>query len=113
MPIPEDIAPRAISAGARELHLKDRMPPTNESRTQWMLVAFACRCGRRKPPMDDRDRRELRALCAQFRELMQHGAEEPLFDQQARRRIGEVIGRSLRRGGSPFAYAPEATRIAS
>ena len=53
-------------------------------------------------PMDDRDRAEVRALCDQFRELMQREIDPPPFDQEARVRIGEAIGRVARRGRSDY-----------
>ena len=53
--------------------------------------------------MDDRDRAELRALCDLFRQTMARQVEEPLFDKEARVRIGEMIGRAAL-VGSEYAY---------
>jgi hypothetical protein len=55
--------------------------------------------------MDDPDRAEMRALLDQFRELMAREVEAPLFDQEARQRIGHMIGSAVRRGGSAFSYS--------
>jgi hypothetical protein len=38
--------------------------------------------------MDDRDRAEMQALCDQFRREMAREVDEPLFDHDARARIG-------------------------
>jgi hypothetical protein len=56
--------------------------------------------------MNDRDRVEMRALCDQFRQLMARQVEAPLFDNEARVRIGEMIGSAVRDGGSEFGYLP-------
>src|SRR6516165_2231417 len=45
-------------------------------------------------PVNDHDRAEMQALCDQFRELMQRDVERTVFDKEACRRIGEVIGRA-------------------
>jgi hypothetical protein len=54
--------------------------------------------------MDDSDRAEIRALCDQFRQLMARQVEVPLFDNEARVRIGEMIGGAVREGGSEIGY---------
>jgi hypothetical protein len=54
--------------------------------------------------MDDSDRAEIRALCDQFRQLMARQVEVPLFDNEARVRIGEMSGSAVRDGGSEFGY---------
>ncbi len=53
--------------------------------------------------MDDRDRAEMQALCDLFRELMAREVEHPVFDGEARVRIGEAIGRAARRERSDYA----------
>lgn len=63
--------------------------------------------------MTDRDRAEMRALCDQFRELMARQVEAPLFGNEARVRMGEMIATAVRRRGPEFAYlrrAPEHAR---
>ena len=52
----------------------------------------------------DRDRDEMRELCRQFRDAMARENDVLLFDQDARERIGNMIGRAVRQGGSQFAY---------
>jgi hypothetical protein len=47
----------------------------------------------------DRDRAEMRALCDLFRREMARQIEEPLFDQDARARIGHAIGSAVRQSG--------------
>jgi hypothetical protein len=54
--------------------------------------------------MTDRDRAELRALCDQFRRAMASENDVLLYDQDAKPRIGEMIGSAVRRGGSEFGY---------
>ena len=59
--------------------------------------------------MDDRDRVEMRALCDQFRQLMARQVEAPLYDQEAKRRIGQMIGHAALEGsnyGYPSALGP-------
>ena len=51
----------------------------------------------------DRDRAEMRALCDLFRQSMRESGPM-LFDQDAKQRIGEMIGSAVRRGGSEFGY---------
>jgi hypothetical protein len=46
----------------------------------------------------------MRALCDQFRQLMARQVEVPLFDNEARVRIGEMIGGAVREGGSEIGY---------
>ena len=55
-------------------------------------------------PMEDRERQELRALCDQFKELMQRNIEHTLFDKEACQRIGETISRSAHQSRSEYAY---------
>lgn len=51
--------------------------------------------------MTDPDRAEMRTLCEAFRQAMAREVEAPLqFDQHARVRIGEMIGRAARQGRS-------------
>jgi hypothetical protein len=52
--------------------------------------------------MDDRDRAEMHALLDQFRKAMARENEALFFDRDARVRIGEVIGNTMRQGGSEF-----------
>jgi hypothetical protein len=53
--------------------------------------------------MDDHERAELRRLREKFLEIMRRGNEVPLFDEPARQRIGEAIGRAARQGRSDYA----------
>jgi hypothetical protein len=53
--------------------------------------------------MDDRDRAEMRALCDQFRRTVTRQNEVAMFDEAARIRVGEAIGRAARRGRSDYA----------
>ena len=54
--------------------------------------------------MDDSDRAEMRALCDQFRrEMAGVLTREPVFDHDARQRIGEAIGKAARQGRSDYA----------
>ena len=46
--------------------------------------------------MDDRERAEMQALLDQFREAMARENAELLFDQAAKVRIGEAIGKAAR-----------------
>jgi hypothetical protein len=55
--------------------------------------------------MDDSDRRELRALCDQFKDLMRRDVERTAFDKEACQRIGEMIGRSAHHGQSEYPYS--------
>ena len=55
--------------------------------------------------MNDADHRELLALRDQFLEMMQRTEAPALFDEDARRRVGELIGRSARQGRSEYAYS--------
>jgi hypothetical protein len=52
--------------------------------------------------MTDRDRAEMRALCNQFRRTMAREVDQALFDDDARVRIGEMIGRAARQGHSDY-----------
>jgi hypothetical protein len=51
----------------------------------------------------DRDRAEMRALCDMFRQEMAR-ENEPLFDHDARARIGDMIASAVLQGGSAFGY---------
>jgi hypothetical protein len=53
--------------------------------------------------MNELDRRELLALRDRFLESMRRDTEVPLFDEEARRCIGEMISRSARQGRSEYA----------
>jgi hypothetical protein len=53
--------------------------------------------------MTDRDRAEMRALCDLFRQAIARQVDEPVFDHDARARIGQAIGSAVRDGGSAFA----------
>jgi hypothetical protein len=54
------------------------------------------------------DRAEMRALCDQFREAMARENDVLLYDKAARERIGEAIGRAVRKGRSDYAaLSPE------
>jgi hypothetical protein len=55
--------------------------------------------------MNDVDHRELLALRDQFLEMMRRTEPPAPFDQDARRRVGELIGRSARHGRSEYAYS--------
>jgi hypothetical protein len=57
--------------------------------------------------MTDRDRDEMQALLDQFRKAMARENEAQLFDQDARKRIGEMIGKATREGGADFGYLPQ------
>ena len=50
------------------------------------------------PMREDRERRELQRLRDEFLEIMRRENEAVLFDEEAQRRIGQSIGRSLRAG---------------
>jgi hypothetical protein len=41
-------------------------------------------------------------VCDQFRELMAREVDHPLFDQDARVRIGKMIGKAARQGRSDY-----------
>ena len=56
--------------------------------------------------MTDRDRAEMQALLDQFRKAMARENEVQLFDHEARQRIGKMIGKATREGGSDFGYLP-------
>jgi hypothetical protein len=62
--------------------------------------------------MDDWEKRERRALCDQFRALMQQQAEVLAYDDAAKQRFGQMIGRSPR-GRSQFAYHDSSSRARS
>jgi hypothetical protein len=53
--------------------------------------------------MDDLDRAAMRALCDQFRAAMAQENDVLLFDEEARERAGEAIGRAARRERSDYA----------
>jgi hypothetical protein len=52
--------------------------------------------------MTDRDRAEMQALLDQFRRGMAEEFDQPLFDKEARVRIGETIGKAARQGYSDY-----------
>ena len=52
--------------------------------------------------MTDLDRAEMRALADQFREAMAREMDQPLFDEEARMRIGRIIGGPVRQGRSDY-----------
>jgi len=54
--------------------------------------------------MDDRDRTEMQALCDLFRRAMACKVGPPVFDQESRERVGDMIGRSARHGRPYHAY---------
>jgi hypothetical protein len=54
-------------------------------------------------PMDDLEHRELQALRDQFLETMRHDAEVPPLDEEARRRVGQMISGAAR--AQPLAIA--------
>jgi hypothetical protein len=54
--------------------------------------------------MTDRDRAGMRALCDQFRTLIERQIERQLFEDDARQRLGEVISSAVRHGGPAFSY---------
>jgi hypothetical protein len=48
---------------------------------------------------------ELRAMCEQFKKLMQQQTDVPTYDQVARVRLGQMIGRAAL-DGSEYAASP-------
>ena len=52
--------------------------------------------------MTDRDRAEMRALSDAFRRDVARQVDEPLFDKDARERIGRMIGGPARQGRSDY-----------
>jgi hypothetical protein len=48
--------------------------------------------------MIDQDRVKMLELCHQFREAMTRQVHEPVFDNESRVRIGEMIGQAARQG---------------
>ncbi len=60
--------------------------------------------------MDDCERRELRRLRDKFLEIMRHENDAALFDEEAKQRIGQTIGRSARQGRSEYAYGSDKPR---
>jgi hypothetical protein len=55
--------------------------------------------------MDDFEHRELQALRDQFLETMRGDAEVPPFDDDVRRRVGQMISSAARAGCSEFSYS--------
>jgi hypothetical protein len=53
--------------------------------------------------MTNHDCAEMLSLLSQFRRMAQEDINEPVFDEKARRRIGEMIGQAVRRNGSDYA----------
>ena len=52
--------------------------------------------------MTDHDRAEMQALCDQFRRMMVRKVDRALFDDDARKRIGEMIGQAARQCRSDY-----------
>ena len=52
----------------------------------------------------DRETRELRALCEQFKQSMHQQTDAPLFDNDAKVRLGQMIGRAALTGSEYAAY---------
>jgi hypothetical protein len=59
----------------------------------------------------DQEKRELRALCEQFKQSMQQQIDAPEFDYDAKVRLGQMIGRAALTG-SEYAY-PAALGLAA
>jgi hypothetical protein len=59
--------------------------------------AFAVRVGHPCMPMNERERRELQRLRDEFVELMRREIDAALFDEEAKRRLGQAISRSTTR----------------
>jgi truncated hemoglobin YjbI len=55
-------------------------------------------------PMNERERLELQRLRDEFLELMRREIDAMLFDEEAKRRLGQAISRSMRQGNSEFSY---------
>jgi hypothetical protein len=53
---------------------------------------------------NDREKLELRAMCEQFKKLMQQQTDVPAYDQVARVRLGQMIGRAALAGSEYAAY---------
>jgi hypothetical protein len=51
-----------------------------------------------------REKLELRAMCDQFKTLMQQQTEVPPYDHVARIRLGQVIGRAALDGSENWVY---------
>jgi hypothetical protein len=58
-------------------------------------------------PMDDLEHRELQALRDQFLETMRHDAEVLPFDEEARRRVGQMISSAACKGSSESSRQPQ------
>ena len=100
---------------------KTNLPGRRVNRVTLPLVPWGTRAGVRNPtrvsafgvwvghpmmPMrEDRERRELQRLRDEFLEIMRRENEAVLFDEEAQRRIGQGIGRSLRQGRSDYSYS--------
>ena len=54
---------------------------------------------------NDSEKFELRAMCEQFKKLMQQQKDVPAYDQVARVRLGQMIGRAAL-DGSEYAVFP-------
>jgi hypothetical protein len=52
---------------------------------------------------DDQDRRALRALCEEFKKAI-HQTDAPVFDHDAKVRLGHMIGRAALTGSEYAAY---------
>jgi hypothetical protein len=55
--------------------------------------------------MNEREHRELQRLRDEFLELMRREIDAALFDEEAKRRFGQAISRSMRQGNSEFSYS--------
>ena len=55
--------------------------------------------------MEDPKRLELERLRDEFLEIMRRDNEGMMFDDEAKRRLGEAISRSMRQGNSEFSYS--------
>ena len=52
-----------------------------------------------------RKRQELQRLRDEFLEIMRRENDAAVFDEEAKRRLGEAISRSMRQGNSEFSYS--------
>jgi hypothetical protein len=74
-------------------------------RNPTQAAAFGVWVGIRKGPMEDRKRQELQRLRDEFLEIIRRENDAALFDEEAKRRLGEAISRSMRQGNSEFSYS--------
>ena len=54
---------------------------------------------------DDQERQGLRALCEEFKKAMHQQIDAPVFDYDAKVRLGHMIGRTALTGSKYAAYA--------